>query len=555
MLGGAWKQKELSLQTDDETTLLEVLSRWVVEAPVRDELGVLRILAVRATLRTLVHATGKAFGSFVANVLGLEAQSCLNPQRLPAWKQSKLAALADASILSVDALGAWYAQNPVDARLAAIAVLDACPLDWATAQATGNIGRWFSSLPPGELPAQFLEQLQISAFYVSYLADPARHQFKRAIVNQASHMLRGPQFPARQPVPGSVQSRARLTIVGEYLFPQHAMFRCYSEVLAELKEHFQVTLIAEEPSRCAEHAQLSHEHIYFPPHERDVASLANLVHVTRPDIVFYPSIGMTYWTFVLSLLRLAPLQLMSVGHPAPSCSDQIDGTLVYQELAVSPQPEYGRLITYENQPLPSPPPDGWQVHGFRSGANFVVSVNAARMKLSPAFLATVEEVLQLAPPDTQLHFFPNVRGAELMALRRELAAWFPQALVHPSTSYAEYMDALSRSDLVLQSFPFGGTNTAMDALALGIPLICMQGEDLSASVDPVLLRRTGLGTLCVSNPADYVTLASRLLTSREERDGIRQLSRSALRKLEELRPVGAQTMADAILQTWESRTV
>ena len=553
MLGMQWSREVQPVSPADEPVLLGVLSRWITEAPVRDEMGVLRLLAARGVLRTLVGASGTPLGVFVARVLGLENGQLADPGRLPDWKQAKLAALGDASVLSAGALAAWDAGHPIWARLAAIASLDACPLQADMARATAGIGHWLASQPPVDLPPSLLEPLKVSAFHVSYLADSGRHAFKRAIVRQAAHMVR-----KQVPVAPLSQARAeaspiRLTIVGELLFPQHAMFRCYAELLEGLKEHFHVSLLADEPTRCAGHAQFSHEQRYFAPHERDLKKLAGLVASTRPDIVLYPSIGMTYWTFALSLLRLAPLQLMSVGHPAPSCSDEIDGTLVYRELAGAPQPEYGRLLTYDMQPLPAPPPGGWGAGSAATGGPALISINAASMKLTPDFLATVAEVLEGAPAGTRVQFFPNASGIALQALARELQTRFPQALVHPATSYAAYMEALGRSDLILQSFPFGGTNTAMDALALGIPMVCLEGDDLSAAVDPVLLRRAGLGKLCASSREEYVALARGLLVCGAERERIRTLSRDALPTLAGQPPLGPRGIAAAIREAWDGR--
>jgi len=559
MLGAPFRRQVTSITAAHEPALLEVLRRWVREAPVRDDFGVLRILAVRSTLRNLVRASGLMFRNFLLEALELDNNDLDDPNRLPEWKQLKLAALADASLLTIGALSTWYAQNPANARLAAIVSLDVCPLDNNIAKATCEIGQWLTALPLGNLSGRYLEQLQNSAFFVSYLGDTGRHDYKRAIVRQAMHMLQAQQMQIRLSENNEQRSQIRLTIVGELLFPQHAMFRCYAEALSELKGHFQVTLIADEPTRCPEHALFSHAQLYFPPQERVVARLAHLVLSTRPDIILYPSIGMSYWTFVLSLLRLAPLQLMSVGHPAPSCSEHIDGTLVYSELANSPLPEYGRLIPYDNQqlplPLPMPPIPGWQMRGKSKNDNLVIAINAAQMKLTPQFLQVVEQALQSAPDRTELHFFPNAIGAELLALRRDLLSWFPHAVVHPATKYAEYMGELSKADIVLQSFPFGGTNTTIDALALGIPLICLQSEDLSASVDPVLLRRAGMSSLCATNEKEYLELTSSLLNSRETRMQTLELSQVGLKLLLEQSPPGSKTMADAILQTWQSTLV
>lgn len=48
------------------------------------------------------------------------------------------------------------------------------------------------------------------------------------------------------------------------------------------------------------------------------------IAATRPDMVYYPSIGMDPNIIALVNLRLAPIQIISLGHPATSNTDTID---------------------------------------------------------------------------------------------------------------------------------------------------------------------------------------------------------------------------------------
>ena len=49
--------------------------------------------------------------------------------------------------------------------------------------------------------------------------------------------------------------------------------------------------------------------------------------------------------------------------------------------------------------------------------------------------------------------------------------------------YPEYMESLSKCDLALFSFPFGGTNSTIDALILGLPMVSMLGKEPHAMSD------------------------------------------------------------------------
>jgi hypothetical protein len=552
LMDRSWQQQSYSLLPANEASLLSALTRWVVEAPVQDEFGVLRLLVVRRPLHTLIRATGISVRTFIVSALSLDSDDSHYLDQLPLWKKTKLAALSDASILSLEVLTAWNSSIPAIARLAAIAALDTCPIDGKLAEACANTGAWLESLPPADLPLRYLEQLQQSAFFVSYLATPERHTYKRTIVRQAKYILRGLDLPEQRIEIKNSNTRLKLTIVGELMFPLHAMFRCYAESLSGLKSNFHVTLVADEFTRCPEHTTISHDQVYFSPRERNVLPLVQVIYSTHPDIILYPSIGMSYWTFTLSLLRLAPLQLMSVGHPAPSCSDEIDGTLIYRGLLASTLTEYGKLITYEKQPLPLPP-KGWQFQQAHPSVSPVISINAAQMKLSPKFLKVVSRILELSPQNTQLQFFPNACGAEFLGLRRELQSQFSMATIYPIMPYAEYMNALSKSSVILQSFPFGGTNTTIDAMELGIPIVCMNNDDLSSAVDPLLLRKSGLAFLCAANEDEYVSIVQKLLSNPEDLNSAFELSKLALNKLHSEVDLEGKSMSDAILDYWKTK--
>jgi hypothetical protein len=152
-----------------------------------------------------------------------------------------------------------------------------------------------------------------------------------------------------------------------------------------------------------------------------------------------------------------------------------------------------------------------------------------------------------------VHFFPNTSGVELLALRLELGQQFPHAQVHAAAAYADYMAQLSQAAVILQSFPFGGTNTAMDALALGIPLVCLDGGDLASKVDPLLLAHAGLAELRAATPAEYRELLQRFLACGDERARIGELAKAGFSTLAAQDAGGQLTLAGAVMRAWQER--
>lgn len=553
LIDRTWQVDNISLSSIHEKSLISMLMRWVVEAPLLDEFGVVRLLVIRHPLHKLIRSTGLSVKNFLFSSLGLESDDPLYLDQLPVWKKTKLAALSDASILTVEVLTIWYKNIPDIARLAAVVALDTCPTDDKLAEECDKTGTWLVSLPPADFPLNFLEQLQQSAFFVSYLASQDRHAFKLAIIRQAKHILRNLALPKQEIEIRQSSARPRLTIVAELMFPLHAMYRCYADSLSGLMQKFHVTLVADELTRCPEHKSISHEQVYFSPRERKILSLVLMLKSTQPDIILYPSIGMSYWTFVLSLLRLAPLQLMSVGHPAPSCSDEIDGTLIFSGLISTTLQDYGKIVPYDEQALPMPPKDFQSEQAIQS-VSPIISINAAQMKLSPPFLRLIQKIVELMPQETSLQFFPNCGGVEFLVLRKELQSRFPMATIHPIMPYAKYMKELSKSTIILQSFPFGGTNTTIDAFELGIPIVCLKTDDLSSAVDPLLLQNSGLDFLCAKNEEEYVSIVRNLLSNPEDLKRAVELSKQALQKLQNQFELKGKSMSEAILDYWKTIT-
>jgi protein O-GlcNAc transferase len=76
--------------------------------------------------------------------------------------------------------------------------------------------------------------------------------------------------------------------------------------------------------------------------------------------------------------------------------------------------------------------------------------------------------------------------------------------------YAAYLRVLQLSDVVLDSVPFNGYNTTLDALAMGTPVVTLAGKTLRDRFGFGLYKAIGLDELIADSEADYVGLAVRL---------------------------------------------
>ncbi|MGH7946646.1 MAG: hypothetical protein ACREF9_16795, partial [Opitutaceae bacterium] len=76
-------------------------------------------------------------------------------------------------------------------------------------------------------------------------------------------------------------------------------------------------------------------------------------------------------------------------------------------------------------------------------------------------------------------------------------------------------------NVYLDTFPFGGVNSLVDPLEVGLPVVVWEGESFRSRMGGALLRTLDLPELIATSEADYHAIAVRLATDATFRDAIR----------------------------------
>lgn len=148
------------------------------------------------------------------------------------------------------------------------------------------------------------------------------------------------------------------------------------------------------------------------------------------------------------------------------------------------------------------------------------------LKLNPHFIGVLRRIREKARRALEFRVFPNVSGLELLATRRVFDQRLPGSIVHPVMAYNAYLTELNACDLNLSPFPFGGLHSVVDSLRQGIPVVALEGLDLHARTDSMLLRRLGMPEWLIAQDEEaYIAAALRVIDDDTERLA---LSRQAL---------------------------
>ena len=387
-----------------------------------------------------------------------------------------------------------------------------------------------------ELPTALLHNAYM---FCSYADTPRRHEIKRDInvlVRRKLAQLGLTDLPAPKPPGAKRGHRTRrgkkplMLVVLEWFSGAHSIYRTHSRTLEAAREHFEVVgfgfgYAVDDVGRAVFDRFIELEE---PDYIGEcLTAIRDFAAAEQPDVLYMPSVGMFVLTVFMSNLRVAPLQIAGLGHPATTHSDKID--------CVSVEEDYVGNPACFSEPLLKLPKDGQPYRPSVALPEIVariapprerleIVITASAMKLNPGFLEACREIAARAATPIEFHFMSGVpSGLPLDRMRAVIGNALPGALVHGFHDYAGYLARVNQADLFLSPFPFGNTNGIVDALTLGLPGVCKRGPEVFERIDGALFERVDMPSWTVTDSVeDYVVAAVRMIDAHAERTALRQ---------------------------------
>lgn len=323
----------------------------------------------------------------------------------------------------------------------------------------------------------------------------------------------------------------RIVVASEKYISAHAVYRCYHPRIEALRDHFELILVTTATDYDKTSAQDFDQVIEVADAAHAIADTVKEVAKLEPDMIFFPSLGMAKWTILLANLRIARYQVMAYGHPASAFShhidygmcDQLTNTSDYQSFFVE------RLIPVLNNPISFTPHPNYHAELKRTPVKdgvVRIAINSSLAKISPRILNLCQILLAHSSVPLEFHFFlVHNRSWKNLAFEK----WVKQklgihAVVHSPAPYEQYMTNLGKCDLGLGTFPFGGSNTNVDLLLLGIPkIIYLEGSDLASFTDYYIMKCFELPDILICrSEAELLASAIYLIHNEPERERISQ---------------------------------
>ncbi len=299
--------------------------------------------------------------------------------------------------------------------------------------------------------------------------------------------------------PAELPEKQTLMVVLEWFHGTHSIYRTHSLSMLALKERYRLVGVGLQDCTDDTTRAMFDEFVLMSRADPVIENVRKTLEVAarvRPQLVYYPSLGMFPYTIYTANLRLAPMQLAALGHPATTLAPTMDYVVVEEDYIGDPACFTERLIAVPKQAIPYRPPAHWpercQSHLPDTGA-VRVAVIGATMKMNVPFLQTCRQIQQQARARVEFHFIPAfANGLTWLVARAEITRQVPGAVVHRHMPFAEYLQCISGCDLFLNPFPFGNTNSIVDAVSQGLPGVCRSHREVHSNIDRGLFGRLGL---------------------------------------------------------------
>ena len=393
--------------------------------------------------------------------------------------------------------------------------------------------RW---LPP-RLPELEWDQLPNGVIHDAYMhcsyADlPGKHDIKRSINVLIRRKLESLGMsdatrPARVPANGE---KPVLLVVLEWFSKNHSIYRTHSQTMVAMRDKFHLIGMGYENRVDATGREVFHEFIPLKgahlwehtAHVREVSETRNA------QVLYMPSVGMFPITMALACLRVAPLQMMALGHPATTHGQAMDYVVVEEDYVGDEACFSEKLLKLPRDGMPYRPPASMmqlKLERGRLGAPSTpdtvrIAVAATIIKLNPGFLRMCGQIVREAKVPVEFHFLVGqangITYPQLCHIVRRLVG--RAAVTHKHQNYDRYMEVIADCDMFMNPFPFGNTNGIVDTVWAGLVGVCKTGPEVHEHIDEGMFRRLGFPAWTIAQTHDeYKAAAMRMIHDADER--------------------------------------
>jgi protein O-GlcNAc transferase len=336
--------------------------------------------------------------------------------------------------------------------------------------------------------------------------------------------------------------RIRVGFLSEY-FVGHTIGKLFQGFIHHLdRSKFEVVVIHTPKAKqdsLSQHLNTLADKVLMLPAR--LASQQQALMEEKLDVLVYPDIGMAPSTYFLACARLAPVQVVSWGHPDSTGIDTVD----YFVSATTIEPENAdehyseRLIRLNRMPcfyqammVPSLMPDKASLGLPTTGTLY--GCPQTLFKFHPDF---DKVLLAIAEGDPNGHIV-LLEGTQASLVAQLKARWAKSApllmqrvLFLPPMPLDRFMGMVHHMDVLLDPIYFGSGNTLYEAMVYGIPVVTWPGQFMRGRIVAGAYRQMGVTDAPIAQRLeDYADVALAWGRDPARRSAFREASSAAAKR-------------------------
>ncbi|MFT7485334.1 MAG: glycosyltransferase involved in cell wall biosynthesis [Candidatus Paceibacteria bacterium] len=305
---------------------------------------------------------------------------------------------------------------------------------------------------------------------------------------------------------------------------KHVVHRCMSQLLEPMRKRDGTRVLMLHEAGTTDHGQCAQKwqsqsieldlrgygHYLYK-----IGLAADELKSRNIDLMYFPEMCPRNASAWMGLQRVARVQATGYGFPLTTGSEHMDYFIGGADVEGdgSDYVEQLVLIPGWGQALVEPPlPIRERVRPQVEDRVQLVTV-ATSQKLNRDLLEAWNEILR-GEQNVELEIFPSLKDVEAELLAPQLAPYLSAGPVQLNgwTPRENLLDTLVQSDIYLDTFPYGGYNCLIEALASGLPIVTIEGDRARNRNGAVLLRRLGMPEFLIARDyTGYINAAKQLV--------------------------------------------
>lgn len=382
-----------------------------------------------------------------------------------------------------------------------------------------------------EVTADFnpFSEIALTPFYSAYLGEDLLLQ-QKAWGNFFHHTPWAHRYDSRCETLKEKRQNAlkagekiKLAFVSKNFQTQHTIGQLNQGLIQHLdRNHFDIMVFHTDDVRTQRNPLWSEnttEITWLP--SSDLDKTAEIILNYEADCLFYPDIGMEAFSYYNAFRHLSPLQVTTWGHPVTSGSHAIDyfigfdaafhenNPLDYSESLVSLPKSLIALPSFEGT-LTSNIKKDRSYFGF-SPQETLYLCSQSLFKIHPEMDTYLLGILE-NDPKGKLVFIEGSNPAWQETLMKRWSmqtspTTLQRIIFQPRLTPDEFIAFQSIADVLLDSFPFAGGLTSLQALSLNVPIITMASTQLSGNLTSAYYKEMNLAHLICQNKEEALRQA------------------------------------------------